>query len=78
VKTIVVTDNCPHCDQLKALLEKQGAEVEFINASTPEGRDFAIKNKIEAVPECLVITEGGKRVKVCSEEEFLKLIGEDV
>jgi len=78
-KAIIVTDTCPFCQDLKDYIEEQGLteKVKFINASTPEGLKFAKEHAITGVPECVVIEDAeGKRVKICSKEEFKKLLKE--
>ena len=77
-KAIVITETCPFCQGLKDYIKEQGLteKVKFINASTPEGRKFAIEHDIRGVPECVVVEADGKKVKVCSKEEFVKLLKE--
>jgi glutaredoxin len=78
-KAIVVTDTCPFCQGIKEYISQQGLsdKVKIINASTPEGRKFAIQHGIRGVPECVVVAGAeGKNVKVCSKEEFVKLLKE--
>ena len=77
-KAIVVTDTCGFCQGLKDYIKDKGLgdKVKIINASTPEGRKFVIDNKIRGVPECVVVAQDGKQVKVCSKEEFVKLLKE--
>lgn len=79
IKAIVVTDSCPHCEELEKRLKKRGflKKVKIINASTKKGAEFADKYDIMAVPECVVITEAdGKKVRVCSDKEFERLLKE--
>lgn len=77
-KAIVVTDTCSFCQGLKDYIREQGLteKVKLINASTPEGRKFAMEHDIRGVPECVVVEADGKKVKVCSKEEFVKLLKE--
>jgi hypothetical protein len=77
-KAIVVTDTCKFCQGIKEYIAQQGLtdKVKLINASTPEGRKFALDHGIRGVPECIVVEKGGKQVKVCSEDEFVKLLKE--
>jgi hypothetical protein len=77
-KAIVVTDTCGFCQGLTDYIKDKGLadKVKIINASTPEGRKFVIDNKIRGVPECVVVAQDGKQVKVCSKEEFVKLLKE--
>ena len=75
-KAIVTTDSCAICAGLKQYLEKKGLtdKVKIINASTPEGRKFADEHGIKGVPECLVVEDGGKVTRICTSEEFKKLL----
>lgn len=75
-KAIVVTDSCPICKQVKEIIAERGLQdkVTLINASTPEGKQFAIDNGITGVPECVIIDENGKQKSTCSREEFEKLL----
>ena len=77
-KAIIITETCPFCQGLKDYIHEQGLteKVKFINASTPEGRKFAMEHDIRGVPECVVVEADGKKVKVCSKEEFVKLLKE--
>ena len=74
-KVVVVSDTCPHCQEIKDYIKEKGLDVQMINVSTPEGLQFAKDHNIMAVPEC-VIVEGkdGQQVKVCTKEEFEKLL----
>lgn len=76
IKAVVVTDTCPYCESLLEYLKRQGLaeKVRVINASTKEGLDFAVKYGIRAVPECVVITGNGEKVRVCSKGEFEQLL----
>lgn len=78
-KAIVVTDTCGFCAGLKDYIKDKGLadKVKIINASTPEGRKFVIDNKIKGVPECIVVAEDGKLTRVCTKEEFTKLLKGD-
>ena len=78
-KAIVVTDSCGFCEGIKDYIKDKGLgdKVKIINASTPEGRKFAVDNKIHGVPECIVVAEDGKVARVCSKEEFTKLMKGD-
>lgn len=75
-KLIVVTDSCPICADVKAYLKLKGLtdKVKLINASTPEGLKFARENGITGVPECVVVDENGKQVRVCTKEEFNEVL----
>jgi outer membrane biosynthesis protein TonB len=77
-KAIVVTDTCGFCQGIKEYISQQGLadKVKIINASTPEGRRFAISHGIRGVPECVIVEKEGKQVRVCSKEEFVKLLKE--
>jgi predicted thioredoxin/glutaredoxin len=75
-KAIVVTDTCPICADVKEHLQKKGltGKVRLINASTPEGLEFAKKHNITGVPECVLVNKDGTQVKVCNRDEFDKLL----
>ena len=77
-KAIVVTDSCPICKEVKAILAERNLQdkVTLINASTPEGHQYAVENGITGVPECVIQDENGKQQKICSKEEFLQLLKE--
>ena len=77
-KAIIVTESCPYCAQLKAYLKQKGLldKVQFIDASTKEGYAFARQHGVTGVPECVVITEKGKQVRICSEQEFQEVLKE--
>jgi predicted thioredoxin/glutaredoxin len=73
---IITTDTCPHCATMKKYLKDSGLmdKVKVINASTPEGLEFAMKHGIKAVPECVVIRKNGEEVRVCTQDEFMKVL----
>lgn len=72
---IITADTCPHCDGIKKFIQENGLtdKVKMINASTPEGLDFARKHGITAVPECAII-DGKGNVRKCTDEEFSKVL----
>lgn len=76
IKAVVVSETCPYCESLLKFLKDRGLaeKVQVINASTQEGLDFAVKHGIRAVPECVVITGNGEKVRVCSKGEFEQLL----
>lgn len=77
VKALILTDTCPHCAEVKKALADRGLidKVQIINASTKEGLDFAMSHGIRSVPECVIITKKGEQVRVCTEQEFIKVLG---
>jgi predicted thioredoxin/glutaredoxin len=78
-KALIVTDTCPICREVKVFLEKKGltGKVKLIDAGTPEGRQFALEHGVRGVPDCVLI-EDGKKVRICTQEEFKKLLEEGV
>lgn len=78
IKAVVVSPTCPFCRDLQKHLEEKGLldKVKIIDTSTEEGYKFAKDNKIDGVPECIIIEADGKQARVCSKEEFDKLIEE--
>lgn len=78
VKALIVSDSCPHCENIKEMLQKKNLldKVQIIRFESEEGRDFCKKNNIRAVPECVILKQDGKEVRVCSEQEFQKLVEE--
>jgi len=64
-----------NCETLKETLKEKGLldKVKIINASTTEGRTFAVMNNIMAVPTCVIINKDGN-VNQCSNDEFIKLL----
>ena len=78
IKALVVSDSCPHCEDIKEFLQKKKLlnKVRLIRYESDEGKEFCKKNNIRAVPECVVLKQDGKEVRVCSEQEFQKLIEE--
>jgi len=77
-KVLITTPGCTTCDALEAALKRDGLwdKVTVIDASTPEGLDFARRLGVKAVPECAVVEEdgGGTRVRTCSQEEWIRLL----
>jgi predicted thioredoxin/glutaredoxin len=79
IKALVTSDSCPHCSDMKEYLKKKGLldKVKIIRYETPEGKDFCEKNSITGVPECVVLTgANGEKSRVCSPQEFQKLLDE--
>ena len=78
IKAVVVSPTCPFCRELQDYLKEKGLldKVKIIDTETEEGYKFAKDNKIEGVPECIVVEADGKKARVCSKEEFDKLIEE--
>jgi predicted thioredoxin/glutaredoxin len=77
-KVLVTSDGCPHCAEVKEYLKKKGLidKVKILRYETPEGKKFCDDNNIKAVPECMVITGENGKSRVCSQEEFAKLLDE--
>ena len=75
-KAIVVHDRCNICEYVKSILKEKGIDVDFIDAGTKEGKEYADKHKIAAVPTCLVITpaEEAANVRECTVDEFRELL----
>lgn len=75
VKAIVVSRACPHCAEVKHELSSRGllGKVKIIDADTPSGREFVIKNNIKYVPECVVICDDGKCTP-CTSKEYRELL----
>jgi predicted thioredoxin/glutaredoxin len=76
IKALVVSDSCPHCHTMQEYLSRKGlmSKVKVINFGTEEGRKFCVDHNISAVPECVVIEQDGKEVRVCSPKEFEALL----
>ena len=76
IKALLVSENCPHCTDLKKILQDRGLldKIKVLTYETDEGQKFAKENNITAVPECVVIKKDGKDVRVCTDKEFQELI----
>lgn len=76
MKALVVSESCPHCHTMQNYLTKKGLmnKVKVIKFESEEGRKFCVEHNINAVPECVVIHQNGKDVRVCSPKEFETLL----
>ncbi len=81
---LVIARDCPFSPEAKKvwerLKERLNFELEVIDAFTPEGRDFVMKNKILAVPVALMEKEGELKIiakGIPKEDEVEKLIKEE-
>lgn len=77
IKAVVVSEHCGYCQSLKDRLQQKGLidKVQFIDVDSEEGRKITSENKIMGIPECIIIGKDGK-TKICSDEEFKKLLEE--
>lgn len=77
-KVLIVTEGCSACEQLTQALKRDGLfdKVTIVNASTPEGLDFAKRLGVRSAPECAVVEErdGETSVRVCSQSEWVRLL----
>lgn len=75
---LLISSNCPGCDEIKEHLKRLGIEKDFrfLDVTTEEGAEIAQKLGITHVPDCVIVeeTKEGRRARSCSEDEFLKLI----
>ncbi|OYD16969.1 hypothetical protein CH330_01485 [candidate division WOR-3 bacterium JGI_Cruoil_03_51_56] len=80
-KVLIVSPVCPSCEVVKKHLAKQGTLDKYIivDASTPEGLDFARRLGIRGVPQCAIIEGEGekKTVRICSDEEWKRMMKGD-
>ena len=74
----MTSPTCVGCEEIKQHLKNLGLEKDFrfLDVTTPEGALVAEKLGITHVPNCVVIeeTDEGRRARVCSDDEFLKLL----
>lgn len=71
-KTVIVSDDCPHCQKLKKRIAEKGLAVRIVPFDSEEGAKIAREHQITAVPECVIVGPDGK-TKVCSDKEFAEL-----
>jgi len=71
-KVLIVSPNCSSCKALKERLANKGLLDKYVvvDVSTSEGMKFARKLGVKAVPECAVVDEKKKIVRVCSDDEW--------
>lgn len=73
-KILVVSPNCPSCEVLKERLSRRGLldKYRVVDASTPEGLDFAKRLGILGVPDCVVVEQDkdGAKARRCTQQEF--------
>ena len=73
-KTLIVSDSCPHCQDLKDKIREKGLDVRVVAFDSEEGAKIVKEHNITAVPECVILTDEG-HLRKCSEDEFRNLKG---
>lgn len=72
--TIYTKDDCPFCDQAKALLESRGIEYTTVNVSIrTEARDYLVEQGLRSVPQIFngtTLIPGGFQGLAAQPEEF--------
>ena len=72
--TIYTKDDCPFCDQAKALLESRGIEYTTVNVGVlTEARDYLVEQGLRSVPQVFngtTLIPGGYQGLVAQTEEF--------
>lgn len=72
--TVYTKNNCPFCDQAKALLESKGVTYNTINVeSQPDARDFLVDQGLRSVPQIFngtTLIQGGFQGLAGQPEEF--------
>ena len=73
-QTIYTKDDCPFCDQAKALLESRGIEYTTVNVGVlTEARDYLVEQGLRSVPQVFngtTLIPGGYQGLVAQTEEF--------
>ena len=72
--TIYTKDDCPFCDQAKALLESRGIEYTTVDVAVrTEARDYLVEQGLRSVPQVFngtTLIPGGYQGLVAQTEEF--------
>lgn len=72
MKILVVSDNCPSCESVKAYMGKAGilSKIRVVNVASNEGRILTKKLNLMGVPDCVLVDDQSKTVRVCSDQEW--------
>lgn len=77
-KVLIITPQCPGCEQIKQRFEKMGLAhtVKVIDASTPDGFKLCQDLGIMAVPDCVLVEGTGEsmRARRCTDPEFVDFL----
>ena len=72
--TVYTKNNCPFCDQAKALLESKGVTYNTVNLEEqPDARDFLVDQGLRSVPQIFngtTLLQGGFQGLAAQPEEF--------
>ena len=72
--TVYTKNNCPFCDQAKALLDSKGVTYNTINVeSQPDAREFLVDQGLRSVPQIFngtTLLQGGFQGLAAQPEEF--------
>ena len=72
--TVYTKNNCPYCDQAKALLESKGVAYQTINLEEqPDTRGFLVEQGLRSVPQIFngeKLLQGGYQGLAAQTEEF--------
>jgi len=68
---------CPRCPKIKAYMEEQNIEKEWVDCVTPDGLEKARELKVGNVPTVIFFDESGKEVSRATNIEEVKRIVEN-
>lgn len=72
--TVYTKNNCPFCDQAKALLDSKGVTYNTVNLETqPDAREFLVDQGLRSVPQIFngtTLLQGGFQGLAAQPEEF--------
>jgi len=72
--TVYTKDDCPYCDQAKALLESRGIEYTTVNVEIrTEAREYLVEQGLRSVPQIFngtTLIPGGYQGLAAQTEEF--------
>lgn len=67
-KTVIVSDDCIHCQHVKEKIREKNLPYKIVNYKSEEGKKIVRDLNITAVPECVIVD--GEKVRRCTDDEF--------
>lgn len=72
MKILVVSENCGSCNSLKQYLAEKGFidKYKIVDINSNEGKTLSKKLNLSGVPDCILVDDQSKTVKVCTDQEW--------
>lgn len=76
MKILVVSGNCGGCRSIKNYMNKAGIldKVRVVDVTSNEGKMLSKKLDLKGVPDCVLVDEVARTVRVCTDQEWQDML----